>query len=730
MMESLSADYAQSAASVTTVRIELDALPRLDATAIVRNTLGAEDIPDVVAGFVTERSGGNPFFTQQLALALRDRGYLVVEKGRVRLGSGIVNLAEAEVPDSVERVVTGRIDLLSAQQQLTVKVASVIGRLFSYRALHDVHPVPSDRPALPAQLDDMESRDLIREHAPEPDLAYLFKHAVLQEVAYNLLAFGQRQQLHRGVAEWLETRHGGDLDSLVPLLAHHWVNAGDRGKAIGYLERAGKQSLDQFANVEAIRFLEQAMRFDADDAPGVDDQQRSRWEWWIGVAYLKLSDYDECARHQNRGLALLGFHVPTGRIGLVLTLLGQIARQVMHRLHPESLAGSTPAARARFHQASEMYQYRSEYGFFNTDALWALHATMYNLNCAERAGDPTEVAEACAALGVIAGIAGLHPLARYYSNRALAVAEAIGQRSTQAFVHQLIAVYRHALGHWDLVAHHIRRAIELFGEVGDRFRWEGCHAIEVMLHLHRCDIGALEEISTRLHASAYPNSTAQILAWCQGGRLAAAILRDSIDETIIADLEAALDAHLPHGDRIWGYGLLAWAHHRLGQEDRAVRSARRALEIARRHPPGTYYVLRALGATAEVLLDHWQSRSTPEVDDSGRRHREARAAVKALRAFARLVPVAVPAHWLHRGRLLAAEGRSRRAIGAWRRSLAAAEGLELPWDLAHAALELARAEGLPPAARAGYGNRAAAVFESLGDPAGLRNSSAVKARLA
>src|SRR5207244_10104123 len=128
---------------------------------------------------------GNPFFSEELAYALRASGVLLLGGGVCRLAPGI-DLAAVTFPDTVQGVVTSRIDRLAPAQQLTLKVASVIGRVFAFRVLRDIYPLEPDRPQLPDDLDTLERLDLTSVETPEPDLAYLFKHIITQEAAYSL----------------------------------------------------------------------------------------------------------------------------------------------------------------------------------------------------------------------------------------------------------------------------------------------------------------------------------------------------------------------------------------------------------------------------------------------------------------------------------------------------------------------------------------------------------------
>src|SRR5262249_40876741 len=161
--------------------------------------------------------------------------------------------------------IISRVDRLTPTQHLTLKAASVIGRAFLVRTLRAVYPVATDGARLQDDLTALARLDITPLEAPEPDLTYSFKHAITQDVVYNLMLFAQRRQLHRAVAEWYETTFGSfefsvlsaelmqgptqrselktqssKLAPYYPLLAHHWGKAGVAVKAIDYLEKSGR----------------------------------------------------------------------------------------------------------------------------------------------------------------------------------------------------------------------------------------------------------------------------------------------------------------------------------------------------------------------------------------------------------------------------------------------------------------------------------------------------------
>ncbi|HEX2326761.1 MAG TPA: AAA family ATPase, partial [Chloroflexota bacterium] len=197
------AEYRHLLATPGAQRLVLDALPPRDSRALICQRLGVARVAERVTSFVQARAGGNPFFVEELVSALRDNGHVVVADGVCTAAPG-ADLAAVALPDTVQGVVTSRIDQLPPALQLTLKVASVIGREFPHRILHDVFPLPEAREHLADHLATLQRLDLTPLATPGSGVAYTFKHAITQQVAYDLLLFAQRQALHRAVAEWYE----------------------------------------------------------------------------------------------------------------------------------------------------------------------------------------------------------------------------------------------------------------------------------------------------------------------------------------------------------------------------------------------------------------------------------------------------------------------------------------------------------------------------------------------
>ncbi|MCP3979422.1 MAG: AAA family ATPase [bacterium] len=652
-------------------RVRLAALGDDLLEDLLQDRLAAERVDPNVVRFVRERSGGNPFFAEQIASTLSEREILAVENGRCFVRGG-VDLAALDLPARLEGLIASRIDGLQAQEQLTLKVASVVGRSFPEPAVEAAHPVPQERPRIPGHLHEMTRRDLIEPEPLPQDPTHRFRHVVLQQVAYNLLSFAQRAGLHRSVARWIEARHAADTTPFLGPLAHHWVAAGDVERSIHYLELAGEQALRSFANHEAVLHFEEAIRIGA----GVDDGRRAHWHSGLATARLKLADYEGCASEVDRALELRSMFVARSRPALALSLAGQFLRQAWHRLRGGAPVAATDAERERLLQAAALFSHRAEYGFFNSDPLWSLYGIVSNLNLAERGGGRSETAEGYAGVAVIAGIAGINRLARYYSRLAIAAAANAGQSATIAFVHELLAVYHHGQGEWDEVESNVTRAIQMFDEAGDGFRWEGCLAIEEMLHLHRGNTGALADVLERLRVSVFPTGVAQNQAWCAGGLVALDLLLDAPDASRAKAAEDVLSEKLSFAERIFLHGVLAAAWNGLGDRARARDAALSAAATARERPPAVYYLTLPLLWCAETLGE-----LSAAGDDEARR---ALVAIRrALRGLARLQSVAKPAAELAGAMVAAAAGRRASALrAAGRAEAGAAQSGLIPVELA------------------------------------------------
>jgi len=239
-------------------RLVLEGLSPRQSDALVRQCLEIASVPPGVTERIAARARGNPYFTQELAYAMRDAGLILTERGAGQIAPDAGPPHSWQIPDSVQSAITSRIDRLTPRQQLTLKVASVVGRTFPVRLLRMLAPLAHDPAQLDTNLTTLAHLDITPLQAPDPERTYIFKHAITQEVVYGLLLFSQRRELHRQVGEALESLHGGEVRDIQDLLGDHFWRAGLWERAVAYLVDAGDTATQLFAYPEARSHYERA----------------------------------------------------------------------------------------------------------------------------------------------------------------------------------------------------------------------------------------------------------------------------------------------------------------------------------------------------------------------------------------------------------------------------------------------------------------------------------------
>jgi adenylate cyclase len=224
--------------------------------------LGVGSLPPAIVDLV-HKAAGNPLVLEDLVYQLRDEAYVTVSGGTCQVTPG-ANLQDVAVPTTAQGVILSRMDRLSASELLTLKVASVIGPVFSRQMLYDILPVASDRPHLDKHLESLVRLGLILSHAPEP--TFTFKDLYIQETAYRSMLYAQRRQLHRLAAEWYERTFAQDLAPYGSILARHWRQADEMSRALDYLEMAGRHAMAKGAHEEAERLFQESLELEAQSA--------------------------------------------------------------------------------------------------------------------------------------------------------------------------------------------------------------------------------------------------------------------------------------------------------------------------------------------------------------------------------------------------------------------------------------------------------------------------------
>src|SRR5262249_19583680 len=211
---------------------------------------------------ILEKTEGTPFFMEEMVQELFEQGVLVRDGvgARLRLGSstGQAPLStDLHIPTTVQGVLAARIDRLAPDEKALLQQLAVIGREFPVSLIRQVIAQPEEE--LYGLLASLQRKEFLYEQPAFPEVEYIFKHALTQEVAYSSVLVERRKALHERTAQAIEALYSSSLDDHYGELAHHYSRNGNTQKAIEYLQRAGQQAVQRSANVEAIGHLPTAL---------------------------------------------------------------------------------------------------------------------------------------------------------------------------------------------------------------------------------------------------------------------------------------------------------------------------------------------------------------------------------------------------------------------------------------------------------------------------------------
>jgi class 3 adenylate cyclase/tetratricopeptide (TPR) repeat protein len=215
-----------------------------------RGPMGTREPSHALVDAVIAKAQGNPLYAEEL-VSLVDGGTVV----------------DPEAPESLKTLITGRIDALAERDRAVLKVASVIGRRFSASWLWAAYPPVGTPEEVARSLARLARLDLVRMDLSESPPTHVFKHALIQEVAYETLAISTRETLHASIAGYVARTQDQKRREVLDLLAHHYSRSSDRANQRHYLRRAGDAARSAYANDSAIAHYRSLL-------PLLDDDER------------------------------------------------------------------------------------------------------------------------------------------------------------------------------------------------------------------------------------------------------------------------------------------------------------------------------------------------------------------------------------------------------------------------------------------------------------------------
>ncbi len=513
----------------------LDPLRPAALLEVVRRTLDARRLPRDLEDLMVARTEGNPLFARELSESLVASGVLAVHDGVCRVLDHAA-LAAQSLPDSVQGVIASRLDRLSPEDQLILKVAAVLGNRFPAVGVSSAHPVEEDERKLKNRLQELVDRGFLEAE----DDSYRFSQSVARDVVYGRLMPTQKRQLHGAVARWLESRSSSQSPSL---LARHWQAAGNRERSIHYLALAADEAVRSGAERQAAVAYRRALELvaDGDDEPAL---QCTSWRRELGHALFALGEIDEAEGQLRRALAEVATALPSGRAGWVARLGRESVRQALHRVIPPRARAELEPRWERPLEAARLMGLVGKLSFYRDQPLPFVTASLAAVNLAEKARRPQAAAAGYAALGYLAAILGLERTAERWWQ----TSETSGD--TRARIDALISRGLFAFGEcrWDDCDGHIEQALSLAERTRDAFSRESALAVRVYRLHHTARFEESLAAGEALLDSAVERSSAQREMW---GRLSVVgdLLVLGREDEALGHLEVAADL-FPDSDQL------------------------------------------------------------------------------------------------------------------------------------------------------------------------------------
>ena len=256
--------------------LSLGRLGRRPAEAMIEQAAGGRTVLAQVREQILARTDGVPLFVEELTRMLLESGAL---EGRGDRYEAQERLPERAIPETLQDSLTARLDLL-APVQTVAQVAAVIGREFAHELLAAAVELRDSE--LRQAIDQLVNAGLVFRREDPAGVSYTFKHALVRDAAYAGMVRARRHQLHTRIAVLLEERFPHLAASQPEMLAHHWSQAPDAGKAILYRLRAGVRALRRSAIAEAVTQLESGVAM-LDQLPAGPSRQRAELELQVAL---------------------------------------------------------------------------------------------------------------------------------------------------------------------------------------------------------------------------------------------------------------------------------------------------------------------------------------------------------------------------------------------------------------------------------------------------------------
>ena len=434
-------------------KIELHELNQAEAESAIRAKLvqlyparsGA--VPVSLVDKLMARAQGNPFYLEELLNYLRDRGLDPLDPA---------DWEKIELPDSLHALVFSRIDQLSEREKTTLRVASIVGRLFRAAWLNGYYPELGPMPQVRVVLDQLAELDITPLHS-ESELVYLFRHIVTHEVTYESMPFATRARLHEQLARYLES-----VDASLEAIAFHYGRSENKEKQREYLHKAGEAAQKSFANDAALEYYGRLLSLIGEGKEQAEIHLKrgevfgllGKWDDAEGDYRLALDSANDAALRARGQYALGRLNSMRGDYQRALDWLAQAKEE---RTALEDIIGLAQVLNQTGHVMGQKGEYAQARQLFNEA-----------LALARRAGGRLQLALALNNLGNVATTQGDNKGGKVLYEESLAVSREIGDKVSVAGVLNNLGSVALNQSDYTIARASYEESLALYREIGNK----------------------------------------------------------------------------------------------------------------------------------------------------------------------------------------------------------------------------------------------------------------------
>lgn len=277
--------------SISLKRLSLD-----EVSEMIRQILEQDDVPGEFCRRVFQKTGGNPFFVEEVVKSLKEEGVIYPEENKWK----IKEISKIDFPETVKSVLKARIGRLDEECQNTLTMASFVGNDFTLDALRGVTGVEEDR--LLETMEKILESGLVKEKVIRGEDMYSFTDAVIRNVVHEEVSHVRHKKLHGVLGRALEKVYANKIDEHFSELALHFLESGEEEKALDYFLKAGERAQKLYAHNEAFSYFQHAFELLEEDADNL--VQRVKIFEKLGDLSAWMGEVDAGMEYWDKSLTL------------------------------------------------------------------------------------------------------------------------------------------------------------------------------------------------------------------------------------------------------------------------------------------------------------------------------------------------------------------------------------------------------------------------------------------